>query len=100
MDTLPMDPFMWGTVVILVTGGVGGIISRERWVRVVLWIQAVPSLCIGTFALYQGGIAEGFAPSLMAKFCAIAFWPAIGCIIGEFMSRRRKGSIESKGSGA
>jgi hypothetical protein len=86
-----MDPLTWSVVVLVILAGIGGVIARERWVRLLFWIQAAPPLCVGAFTLYQGGIAEGFAPKLMTEFCTVAFWPTVGCALGEYLAFRRRG---------
>jgi len=62
---------------------------------------ALPALFVGVWALSQGGIAEPFSASQMAKFCTLAFWPVTGCAIGQVLTiRQRKKATANRQSKA
>jgi hypothetical protein len=75
---------------LIVLTGLIGLFARQVCVRGVLWLLAVPPFLVGLLGLGQGGIAEPFTPKMMAVFCAFAFWPAFGCMIGEILKYWRK----------
>jgi len=76
------------TAIILL--GIAGVFARPVPVRITLWILSLPLLVVGILTLIGGGIAEPFTPRQKAFFCALTFWPAIGCIIGRFIIKARK----------
>ena len=86
----------WLGLIIMV--GLEGVFFCQGWLRVVLWLLAAPPLCVGLLALSQGGIAEPFSTHQMWIFCTFAFWPAVGCTIGEFIThwRHTKQSLKSE----
>ncbi len=69
--------------------GIGGMFSSRRSVRLVFWVLAVAPFGLGMFALIQGGIAEPFSSRQMWAFCAVTFWPVVGCVLGECFGYRR-----------
>ena len=77
----------WMGLIVLV--GLEGIFFCQGWLRIVLWVLAAPPLCVGLLTLSQGGIVEPFSSQQMWMVCGFAFWPAIGCLIGEFVKHWR-----------
>ncbi len=65
--------------------GIGGMTCQSAGLRVFLWLASIPSAYFGVLALRYGGFADPFTPFGLFWFCAIALWPAIGCLIGEFI---------------
>jgi len=76
-------------VIILVAIAIAGLVVRRLVARIICWTLAVPPLAIGSLALWQGGIAEPFSPMQMLIFCSLAFLPAVGCGIGQFIAWRK-----------
>jgi hypothetical protein len=79
-------------VLALVVTGIAGIVVRKRGLRILCWVLSLPALACGGLALSQGGIVEPFSHEQMLTFCALAFTPAIGSIIGQVVisGQRRK----------
>ena len=72
--------------------GVSGIVMRDSRFRPLLWVASALLSCLGGVVWSGGGMGEGFSPGGMAAFCAAAFWPLAGCVIGEVVkwnTRRR-----------
>ena len=70
--------------------GLGGIFLGNILIRIFLWFLSVFPFAFGYIAWKNGGIAEPFPGIYLYIFCAIAFWPMIGCIIGEFIRLKYK----------
>jgi len=85
---MSMSPALVVTTLVVI--GIGGIFARSMVVRVLCWLFATPPLLAGCFALWQGGIAEPFSEKQMFVFCAGAFWPAFGCLIGQILTYRSR----------
>lgn len=88
---------LWGVPLAL---GVAGILFHTGWLRGFLWFASSMAFLFGGCVWHMGGIAEPFSPSGMATFCAIAFWPLIGCLIGEGIKwrlrQRTEGSVSKE----
>jgi hypothetical protein len=81
--------------------GLCGIFSRGDLFRPLVWIASVALFVIGMGLWHAGGIAEPFQPKLIFVCCAAAFWPVVGCLIGEGIRycRRLKTRRKSRNHG-
>jgi len=70
--------------------GIAGVFTRPVPARITLCVLSFPLLVVGLLTLISGGIAEPFTPQQMVTFCALTFWPAIGCTIGRLIIKARK----------
>jgi len=78
------------TIAGIIVLGIAAIFARLLWFRILLWILAVPFFLLGLLAIVQGGIADAMSPQQMLKWCALMFWPMIGCIAGLVLNVVRR----------
>lgn len=62
---------------------------RVRLGRAIVWLLSLAVSMVGFLALGQGGIAEPFNQTQMWSFCAVTFWPVLGCALGQALMHRR-----------
>lgn len=81
-------------ITLILTGisvlGLAGVIMRVRLGRTIVWLLSLAVSMVGLLALGQGGIAEPFSQTQMWSFCAVTFWPVLGCAVGEALTHRRE----------
>ncbi len=73
--------------------GLAGILVRNGVVRAMLWMLAIPPGLFGVQAIVQGGIAEPFTPGMLTAFTVVAFWPLVGCGIGQVVHMARRSQL-------
>jgi hypothetical protein len=76
------------TLCVLVFGlGACGVFVRGPRLRIVVWAVSALVSAFGFIVWSGGGMGEGFSALGMTLFVAAAFWPLLGCALGEAVNR-------------